>query len=130
MTSLIRQVRMTLLTASMLLASGFGLQVCQLALSCTIANSKIVHAEDFHRGDSNVDGALNIADPIFILGYLTSGQELDCEDAADVDDDGEVDVIDVIFLLAVLFQSQITPPPTSPCGPDPTMDNLDCLTGC
>ena len=42
----------------------------------------------FVRGDSNGDGAIDIADAIAVLSYLfAGGRALDCDDAADVNDD-------------------------------------------
>jgi hypothetical protein len=57
----------------------------------------------------------------------------DCLDAADADDNGEVQLTDAIKILGFLFLGADPPPapgpPGSPCGADPTDDplvNADC----
>jgi len=82
----------------------------------------------FIRGDANGSGNLNIADAIYILGYLFGGgPEPACLDAADADDDGKVRINDVIYLLGFLFAESPQPPPPFPePGPDPTPDGLPC----
>ena len=91
--------------------------------------------QEFRRGDANLDGAVVvIADAIQILGGLFDPQvTLFCLDAADVNDDGAVDLADPISLLNFGFGG-ISPPPAAPfpdCGPDPTDDLLDCRArGC
>lgn len=81
----------------------------------------------FVRGDPNDDGATDIADAIYILGYLFARGPLGCADAADVNDDGKLDVSDAIALLAYLYASGTPPPPPFPApGMDPTGDALDC----
>ena len=53
----------------------------------------------------------------------------DCEDAADVNDDGVVDLSDPVRLLGHLFLGSERPPdPFGNCGGDPTVDELDCKT--
>src|SRR5262245_43108812 len=47
----------------------------------------------FQRGDVNLDGIVDIDDPRTILEYLFLGRtSIDCDDAADVNDDGRVNV--------------------------------------
>ena len=50
-----------------------------------------------------------------------------CPDAADADDNGQLDLSDSINILHVLFlgQSQLPPPFPTP-GVDPTADALGC----
>jgi hypothetical protein len=80
------------------------------------------------RGDANVDGQLNIADAIFVLGYLFGNAETpSCEDAADCNDDGELNIADAIAALGHLFGGTgPLPDPFTVCGPDPTADDLGC----
>ncbi len=71
---------------------------------------------------------MNIADAIFLLGYLFQNdpQALPCEHAADVNADFAVNVGDAIYLLAFLFSNGPSPPPPYPdCGPVPGT-NLPC----
>ena len=84
--------------------------------------------DDFVRGDVNADGNLDILDPIALLGILFLGQEpLPCDDALDVDDDGQLTLVDATQELVFLF-AQGSPPqlPHPACGPDPTGDDLAC----
>ncbi len=78
----------------------------------------------FYRGDANGDGALDISDAIKIIASLFMGVNLSCQDAADANDDGEINLSDVIILLNFLFLNGSLP--SSTCGPDSTLDELDC----
>jgi hypothetical protein len=82
----------------------------------------------FVRGETNEDGALNISDPITILGYLFRGKPgPTCRDRMDVRDDGTVDLGDAIALLGYLFAGGPAPPAPFPeRGYDPTEDDLSC----
>ena len=54
---------------------------------------------------------------------------IECEDAADSNDDGAVDFSDAIYTLTVIFLGGTIPAPgTNSCGVDPTPDALDCGT--
>ena len=80
----------------------------------------------FIRGDSNADGTVNVADPIFLLDHLfANGAASSCLDAADADDDGAVNIADAITVLQHLFggPAQIEEP-FPDCGVDPTDDLL------
>ncbi|MCA8958948.1 MAG: hypothetical protein KDC38_00485 [Planctomycetes bacterium] len=93
-------------------------------LSCQI---EVFDQPSFIRGDSNADGNIDIADPIYNLGYLFQSGPSQCLDAQDVNDDGNVDIADPIFNLSFLFQSGATPlPPYPDCGQDPTEDTTEC----
>jgi hypothetical protein len=82
----------------------------------------------FRRADSNIDGAVNIADATYILQHLfASGSPIQCSDAADANDDGGVNMADAIYILQNLFASGAAIPPPSPdCNVDPTGDELSC----
>jgi hypothetical protein len=83
----------------------------------------------FVRGDANADGTVNIADPIFILGYLFLGGEAPaCDDAADSDDGGRIEITDAVRILNHLFLGTAAIPAPYPAeGDDPTVDSLGCL---
>ena len=50
-----------------------------------------------------------------------------CLDAADANDDGELDLSDGIFTLNRLFLGGAAPPePSEACGSDGTADELSC----
>lgn len=83
------------------------------------------------RGDCNGDDTFNIADVVFMLGFLFSGggvaPEPGCADACDGNDDGQLNIADAINTLAGLFGVTVPlPAPYPGCGPDPTPDLLDC----
>ena len=84
---------------------------------------------NFYRGDGNGDGIVNIADGVFLLVNLfAGGLDPSCDDAADANDDGTVDVSDVISILGFQFNGTSPPPPPfESCGVDPTdSDGLGC----
>ena len=68
-----------------------------------------------------------MADALRILEGLFSGNALDCQDAADANDDGRVNVADPVFILDYLFGRGQEPPAPFPApGYDVTADSLDC----
>jgi hypothetical protein len=82
----------------------------------------------FVRGDANGDGTLDISDPVRIGVYVARGvNQLACLAAGDIDDDGLIQLSDVVSLLSYLFSEGAAPAAPFPdCGADPTTD-LDCL---
>ena len=92
---------------------------------------------NFRRGDTNADGAVDIADVTLSLTHqFVEGQDPGCLDAYDVNDDGGLDVSDPISALTYMFLGGDPPPAPGPetCGPDPTVDDqfVDCdaSSGC
>jgi formylglycine-generating enzyme required for sulfatase activity len=72
--------------------------------------------------------SISILDAIDLLGYLFQNypEELDCEAAADWNDDGQVDIGDVLSNLFYLFEAEAPPAQPYPlCGKDPT-PSLPC----
>lgn len=85
----------------------------------------------FLRGDVDGDGAVSLLDPLTLSTIITDGLLLDCAKAADGNDDGAANLVDVLYLLTNLFHQG--PPPSEPwpaCGTDPTPDTLDCTHSC
>ena len=84
----------------------------------------------FRRGDTNIDGDVDVSDVVFTLQALFGGAgPFDCIEAADANDDGVVDVSDVVVTLLELFVGGLIPDPgPSSCGPDPTEDELECAS--
>jgi hypothetical protein len=77
----------------------------------------------FRRGDSNADGAVDIADAIYHLSWqFLGGPQPTCLDAADSDKDGVHNLTDAVFTLQFLFSGGTEPPPPGPreCGEDAT----------
>jgi hypothetical protein len=95
--------------------------------SLIAANSYAADPIPFIRGDADVDGHLDITDPIRILRYLILQGDLACIDAADADDDGAVGISDASAVLLHLFAGGPPPPPPFPgCGLDPGEHDLGC----
>ncbi len=87
----------------------------------------------FRRGEANVDGTLDLTDPITVLNFqFQGGPRPGCMDAADADDSGTLDLTDAIYSLNFQFLAGPPPPPPGPnlCGPDLTPDDLDCVRSC
>jgi hypothetical protein len=82
----------------------------------------------FVRGDTDRDLSLTITDVVLTLrGLFQGGGRPPCEDAADADDSGEVNLSDALSTLNFLFLGGPPPPPPFPgAGPDPSEDGLDC----
>ncbi|MEM7167794.1 MAG: PQQ-dependent sugar dehydrogenase [Planctomycetota bacterium] len=86
----------------------------------------IVPAE-FRRGDCTGDGVLALDDVICSLGHQFIGLATECQDALDVNDDGGIDLADVVLLLDYMFLGGTMPAlPGIQCGIDPTADLLTC----
>ena len=59
-----------------------------------------------------MDGTLNVADVITILGYLFSGNvTLGCPRSADLNDDTNIDIADAIYGLSYIFVGGEAPAP-------------------
>ena len=81
----------------------------------------------FIRGDADGSLRVNLTDGIQILRYLYQSGELDCLDAADVNDSGQIEIADAIYLLNFVFQSgEAIPAPHPAAGVDPTPDAIGC----
>lgn len=82
----------------------------------------------FVRGDTNLDGTVEMTDAILSLSYQFLEQERpECLDAVDVNDDGLVNITDPIYLLTHIFLGGDRPPAPYPvAGVDPTPDTLEC----
>lgn len=85
----------------------------------------------FLRGDCNQDQTRDISDPLFLANYVSGHHPFpQCRDACDANDDGRLDISDVVTQLASLFgpDSEPLPVPALECDADPTMDLLSCET--
>jgi hypothetical protein len=79
------------------------------------------------RGDSNGDGAINIADPTFTLNYLfIGGAEPPCLAAANANGDAALVISDPIYELNYLFIGGPWPPAPFPaCGASSNRGDLE-----
>jgi hypothetical protein len=84
--------------------------------------------EPFLRGDVNGDGSFDVSDGVALLSWmLCAGGSLPlCLDAADVNDDGCVDIRDVVLFPGLCPFVCEPPPPFPECGSDPSADFLGC----
>lgn len=85
----------------------------------------------FQRGDINEDGAVDFSDAIAeILILFSEAPSPSCYKVRDTNDDGSLNLADVMFLLSALLESGAppVPAPSPACGEDPTEDTLPCDT--
>lgn len=95
------------------------------------AGTVAVQAASLSRGDANVDGKVNLGDPVATLNFLFLGaDDPGCQDAADSNDNGTVDISDAIFTLGFLFLGNVRLPAPLECGRDETADSLSCELAC
>ena len=78
----------------------------------------------------NLFGRLDLTDDaVYSLSHLFQDGPVACRDAIDVNDDGELDIADPVYLLLNLFAGGAAiPEPVDWCGEDPTLDAIDCAT--
>ena len=83
----------------------------------------------FFRGDANYDSVLDISDPVTVLRATFHGDAtIWCDDAADANDDGELNISDASYIFNFLFLGGPPPrPPYPEPGSDPTDDALSCF---
>lgn len=106
----------------------FGALVPVVFLISVVAGSGSVAGQaTFVRADGNVDGTVDLGDPIHSLSFLFQSGPALCLDSLDANDDGAVDVADPVFILSFLFAGGLAPPAPFPiCGDDPTLDGITC----
>ena len=89
----------------------------------------------FHRGDTNDDGGLDLTDGVRIFNFLFLGGEAPtCREAADANNSGDVDLTDGVSILNFLFQGGPAPaapgPTNQACGLDPDAAGSPGDLGC
>lgn len=101
----------------------------ELADVVIIQQQEGIPVPEFIRGDASWDGSLDISDAILTLTVLFGCTPIcSCPDVLDVNDDSSTDISDPVYTLIYLFSSGSPPPSPFPgCGPDPTIDSLECL---
>lgn len=78
-------------------------------------------------GDTNSDLKFDISDPIRLLGFLFSGDELLCPLSGDANGDRKLDISDPISMLAFLFGGGPPPPrPFPACGEALAGESIPC----
>lgn len=81
------------------------------------------------RGDTNVDGFVDIADAIAGFDFLFSSGVCPCEAALDVNGDGSLNIADPIHLVAFVFGATAPTLPFPHCAEDEEAV-FGCLTEC
>ena len=63
-----------------------------------------------------------------LISYLFNIQDISCVDTADANDNGNVNIVDLVHLLMAVMDGAPEIPAPGPlnCGPDPTDDALEC----
>jgi hypothetical protein len=81
----------------------------------------------FVRGEVNGDGRVDISDGVKVVLHLFRGVAIDCQDAADANDDESLNVTDVVYLLDHMYRGGPAPAAPYPSrGPDPAGAALGC----
>jgi len=77
-----------------------------IVIEPTLIDGSVEIVEGMLRGDTNSDGTIDLADPIFLTLWLFQGGDVvPCIEAADANDDESVDLGDVVTSLNYLFLS-------------------------
>src|SRR5262245_4064950 len=87
-----------------------GVAVCFLGLSAWAGSrqGQELGTDAFRRGDINGDLSWDISDPVYLLGNLMGGGPAPlCLDTADTNDDGALNIADVVQLLNYLFVASV-----------------------
>ena len=95
----------------------FSVSLLVLSVFLGLAPELAAQGQTYVRGDSNSDGAVDLADPVGILSYLFSGGVVECERAGDANSDGAINIADAVHLLSFLFTGGAAPGQPFPlCG--------------
>lgn len=107
------------------------LLVCSLFALLPSASAQV----DFRRGDVDEDGvAGTVSDANMLLRALNpiagiAPPSIPCLSAADTNDDGNWTLADAIFVLLAIEGNEVIPlPGPMTCGPDPTLDDIECIS--
>lgn len=102
-----------------------SLTYVNLVLAMLLGGSNL-GAVDFIRGDTNGDGAVTVADSFLVINHLFHRRKeipvlMNCLDSSDADDDGRVDIPDVVRVLVFILGYGEPPAQPFPApGPDLT----------
>ena len=99
-----------------------------ITAAMVVATAGGLLAADFLRGDANEDGVVSISDALLVDAFLfRKGPAPKCRSAADIDDDGRIEINDVLKNLNFEFLAGRPPPAPFPnVGPDLEPDFLRC----
>lgn len=102
---------------------------CQPNKFCPELRPDDLVEKPFRRGDINGQGSIDLSTSINLLNWLFSGGgEPGCLDAADMNDDGCIDMRDVLQLppFCTMWLGFGFCPEVGPCGEDASADFLGC----
>ena len=108
-------------------------RVCQIALLCFycfFSGSQLNGAPEktFIRGDVDSNSRINLLDAVAVFRTLFSAMSIPCEDSADIDDNGEIEISDGVGIMTYVFLQGKSPASPFPfCGLDVKEDELSCL---
>jgi hypothetical protein len=109
--------------ATMKIERGSGLRgiAALSAAAALILAAGVAGATDFIRGDANGDGAATISDAHRICQglFMNLGITPECEAAWDANDDGSVDLTDVLWIVLSGLGGKPIPAPNPEPGPEP-----------
>ena len=75
-----------------------------------------------------------LVDAVYLLKGLVGERDFDCLDAADINDNGRVNLVDAVYLLTWAFNNGDALPDPVECGEEDTDDDLpsqpQCLLRC
>ena len=81
----------------------------------------------FLRGDPNGDLRVDVSDAVKVLLYAFAGSALDCEESADADDNGAIELTDAVYIVDFLYRDGPAPSEPFPfAGFDFDADDLGC----
>jgi hypothetical protein len=100
-------------------ASRWHRSACGIVLCAGLVAVRPAAADDFIRGDANNDGIVTLSDGHSLMRSLFHTGQILCGDAADVDNNGEISLLDALGLINHVILGRA--PPASPfpeAGPD------------
>ena len=105
-----------------------SLNSSDLSMIPALSGQVITGLTPFSRGDVNADGQVTVSDATYALRYLfEDGAAPSCPDAADADDNGRLNLVDVVYLLTALYLAGPPLPEPRNCGVDLTWEGEDPL---
>jgi hypothetical protein len=101
--------------------------VAEMSSRATVAAN--YKATGFLRGDANRDRVILMNNAMVVLEDLFNGVgKINCDDAADANDDGSIDISDALGILFYLYGGGVAPAGIADFQTDRTPDALGCVS--